>query len=79
MFVIVIFAGSFMQAADLKVAVVDMELIMKAYPETKSSRLILEEQLSEFEKEQQGMLDERDENGDYSDWQDFVNRIEPSR
>ncbi len=53
--------GSFVQAADVKIAVVDMELIMNAYPETKSSRLILEQQLSEFEKEQQGMLDDRDE------------------
>lgn len=25
------------------------------------------------------MLQERDENGDYKDWQDFVNRIEPSK
>ena len=53
--------GSFVQAENSKIAVVDMELIMKAYPETKSSRLILEQQLSEFEKEQQGMLDDRDE------------------
>jgi DNA polymerase-3 subunit alpha len=27
----------------------------------------------------EAMLEERDENGDYSDWQDFVNRIEPSK
>ena len=57
----VLFSGSFVQAADIKIAVVDMELIMNAYPETKSSRLILEQQLSEFEKEQQGMLDDRDD------------------
>ena len=44
-----------------KIAVVDMELIMNAYPETKSSRLILEQQLDEFQKEQQSMLDDRDE------------------
>ncbi len=27
----------------------------------------------------EAMLIERDQNGDYSDWQDFVNRIEPSK
>jgi len=48
------------QADDLKIAVVDMALVMKAYPETRSSRLILEQQLEEFESEQQDMLKERD-------------------
>ena len=57
----IIISSGIIQASDMKIAVVDMELVMKAYPETKSSRLILEQQLSEFEKEQQGMLDDRDE------------------
>lgn len=57
----ILFFGAFVQASDMKIAVVDMELIMNAYPETKSSRLILEQQLAEFEKEQQGMLADRDE------------------
>lgn len=57
----VIFSGAFVQAKDMKIAVVDMELVMNAYPETKSSRLILEQQLDEAEKEQQGMLGDRAE------------------
>ena len=47
-------------AEDIKVAVVDMELIMKAYPETQSSRKVLEGQLAEFEQEQKELLAERD-------------------
>ncbi len=57
-------AGNNVQSSAVKpqkIAVVDMELIMNAYPETKSSRLILEQQLDEFQKEQQSMLDDRDE------------------
>lgn len=46
-------------AADLKIAVVDMELIMKAYPETQSSRKVLEDQLTQFEQEQKDLLEER--------------------
>ncbi len=56
---VILACSSFVKAAGEKIAVVDMELIMNAYPETKSSRLILEQQLSEFEKEQQGMLEDR--------------------
>ncbi|MCK5529029.1 MAG: OmpH family outer membrane protein [Kiritimatiellae bacterium] len=57
----VICSGVFAEAGSMKIAVVDMELIMNAYPETKSSRLILEQQLDEAEKEQQGMLADRAE------------------
>jgi len=64
-------AGSFFLAAlpsaycqDLKIAVVNMELVMKAYPETRSSRLILEQQLGEFENEQKDMLKELQEMSD---------------
>ena len=46
---------------ELKLAVVNMELVMKAYPETQSSRLILEQQLGEFEAEQKDMLKELEE------------------
>lgn len=58
-FLCVALAGA-AQADDLKIAVVDMALVMKAYPETRSSRLILEQQLEEFESEQQDMLKERE-------------------
>jgi Skp family chaperone for outer membrane proteins len=43
-------------AQETKIAIVNMELVMKAYPETQSSRLILEQQLEEFETEQKEML-----------------------
>lgn len=47
--------------AEVKVAVVNMELVMKAFPETQSGRLILEQQVEEFEAEQKEMLKELDQ------------------
>lgn len=56
---------------DLNIAVVNMELVMKAYPETQSSRLILEQQVEEFEGEQKEMLEELEEmNGEFREARD---------
>jgi Skp family chaperone for outer membrane proteins len=48
-------------AAEQRFAVVDMEVVMKAHPETKSSQLILDQQVEEFESEQRELMKEREE------------------
>lgn len=46
--------------AEIKIAVVDMAKVMKAFNETKSAEALLEKQIEEFEAEQKDMMAERD-------------------
>jgi len=57
----VLLGGAAAHAADTRIAVVDMEIVMRAYPETESSQLILDQKIEEFESEQRQMLAEREE------------------
>jgi len=57
----VLLSGAAAHAADTRIAVVDMEIVMRAYPETESSQIILDQQIEEFESEQRQMLAERED------------------
>ena len=52
-----LFAAGAAVAADLSVAVVDMERCIRAHPDTESSEAMLEEQAAEFEDEAKEMLE----------------------
>jgi outer membrane protein len=55
-----VLAAAAARGAELKLAVVDMERLIKAHPDTKSDLAVLEKQAEEFESENKSMREELD-------------------
>jgi outer membrane protein len=50
-------AAGHLAAADMKIAVVDMEQVLAAHPDTKEAETLIQKQVDEFETEKNGLLD----------------------